>query len=133
MVMSEGRLWSGTSRKWSQIWYATVTSPIEKLLEQFIANDGAQTFSDSDWLDDISTQETIKLGFNIARTPTLFSGMFAPIQGYSGGELIAPELMNRVAISFRWKELLYRSGSSFNVASILQTRLIAGGKDRKEG
>ena len=31
--------------------YATVTSPIEKLLEQFIANDGAQTLSDSDWLD----------------------------------------------------------------------------------
>ena len=81
----------------------------------------------------ISTQEAIKLGFNIARTPTTFSGMFAPIQGYSGGELIAPELMNRVAISFRWKELLYHSGSSFNVASILQTRLIAGGKDRKEG
>ena len=59
--------------------------------------------------------------------------VFAPIQGYSGGELIAPELMNRVAISFRWKELLYHSGSSFNVASILQTRLIASGKDRKEG
>ena len=33
-----------------------VTSPIEKVLEQFIANDGAQTFSDSDWLDDIYTR-----------------------------------------------------------------------------
>ena len=47
--------------------------------------------------------------------------------------MIAPELMKHVAISFRWKELLYHIGSSFNVASILQTRLIAGGKDKKEG
>ena len=38
--------------------------------------------------------------------------MFEPFQGHSGAELIAPELLNQVAIALRWKEYLYHVGSS---------------------
>ena len=55
------------------------------------------------------------------------------IQGHSGGELIAPELMNYVAVPLRWKELKYHVGSSFTVSSILQAGLIVVGKDSTEG
>ena len=51
------------------------------------------------------------------------------IQGHSGGELVAPELLNHVAIPPGWKEKSCHVRSSFSVNSILQ----AGGKDTKEG
>ena len=54
------------------------------------------------------------------------------IQGHSGGELVAPELLNHVAIPLRWKEYLCHVGSSLTVNSILQAGLITGGKDTKE-
>ena len=43
--------------------------------------------------------------------------MFEPFQGHSGAELIAPELLNQVAIALRWKEYLYHVGSSFTANS----------------
>ena len=49
------------------------------------------------------------------------------------GNLIAPELMGHVAIPHKWKEFLFHRGCSFDVTSILKTRLIAGGRERKEG
>ena len=54
------------------------------------------------------------------------------IQGHSGGELVAPELLNHVAIPLRWKEYLCHVGSSLTVNSILQAGPITGGKDTKE-
>ena len=76
-------------------------------------SDSAQTFSDSRWLD-------------------VLLYLRANSGAHTGGELIASELMEHVARPLRWKEFLYHVGSSFNVTSILQARLIAGGKDRKE-
>ena len=63
MVMSKGRLWSGKSRKRSQIWYAILTLPNEKTdgavhwnsmcpkVRRALQSEGAQTSSDSCWLD----------------------------------------------------------------------------------
>ena len=38
------------------------------------------------------------------------------IQGHTGGNLIAPELMGHVAIPYKWKEILFHRGCSFDVA-----------------
>ena len=92
MVMSKGRLWSGKSRKRSQIWYAILTFPIEKTdgavhwnsmcpkLRRALQSEGAQTTLILTGLI-ISTKEAIKFDFNIAGTPTTFSCVFAPFKG----------------------------------------------------
>ena len=40
------------------------------------------------------------------------------IQGHTGGNVIAPELMGHVAIPYNLKELLFHRGSSYDVQSI---------------
>ena len=47
--------------------------------------------------------------------------------------MLAPELMGQVAIPFNWKQFLFHRGCSFNLKSILDAALIAGGKESKEG
>ena len=71
-------------------------------LRHALQKEGGHTFSDSDWLE------------------YLYNG-----SGHTGGELIAPELMNHVAIPLKWKEFLHR-GCSFDVTSILQAGRVAG-------
>ena len=51
------------------------------------------------------------------------------IQGHTGENLIASELMGHVAIQYERKEFLFHRGCSYDVASIL----IAGGRESKEG
>ena len=58
---------------------------------------------------------------------------FRVIQGHTGGNLIAPELMGHVAIPYKWKESLFHRGCSFNVTSILTSGLRAGVRESKEG
>ena len=54
------------------------------------------------------------------------------IQGHTGGDAIALELMGHVLIPLKWKEFLFHRGCSFYVKSILEAALIAGGKgDRR--
>ena len=105
MVMSKG-----TSRKWSQIWYATVTLPIEKLLEPFIGVPCVQSYDVSSkvkvlepslilncWV--ASTEEAINPGFK-KRVNSHNNLLYVrALQGHSAGELLAPELMNHVACS----------------------------------
>ena len=55
------------------------------------------------------------------------------IQGHTGGNLIAPELMGHVAVPYFWKEFLFHQDVRFNVTSILKPGLIAGGRESKEG
>ena len=57
---------------------------------------------------------------------------FRAIQGHTGGDVIAPELMGHVAIPLRWKEFLFHRGCSVNV-KILEAGLIACGEESKEG
>ena len=46
---------------------------------------------------------------------------------------VAPELMRHVLLPYKWKEIVYQKGRSFNMKSILEHGLIARGKDSKEG
>ena len=93
----------------------------------------AQTSSDSDWLDDIYKGNNTTR-FQYCKTSNdVLSYLRANSRAHTGGELIAPELKDHLASPLRWKEFLYHRGCSFNVTWILDARLIAGGKDRKEG
>ena len=55
------------------------------------------------------------------------------IQGPSGGTKVDPPLLDNVEISHKWSEYLCHLGCSRCTHSILQSGLIAGGKDAKEG
>ena len=55
------------------------------------------------------------------------------IQGRTGGEVVAPELVVHVDIPFNWNEFLFHRGRSFNLKSISDAGIIAGGKESKEG
>ena len=61
-----------------------------------------------------------------------FSLYIRAIQGHAGGNLIAPELMDHVAIPYKWREFLFHRGCSFDVTSILKAGLIAGRRQSKE-
>ena len=54
-------------------------------------------------------------------------------QGHTGGTVIAPQLMGHVTIPWKWKELLFHRGCSYDVTSIFMSGLIAGGRESKEG
>ena len=55
------------------------------------------------------------------------------IQGHTGGNLIALELMGHVAVPSKWKEFLCYRGCSSCVTSIFKSGLIAVGRESKEG
>ena len=45
---------------------------------------------------------------------------------------MAPELMGHVTFPFNWKEFVFHKGCSFNINSILQSELTAGGRESNE-
>ena len=47
--------------------------------------------------------------------------------------MVIQELMGAVEIPFNWKEFAFHRGCSVNIKSILETSLVAGGKESKEG
>ena len=49
--------------------------------KRFKKKKGGHTFSDSDWLDETHKGNKKKVDFNIARTPTTVSCIFAPGKG----------------------------------------------------
>ena len=100
-------------------------------LRRAFQSEGAQTFSDSVGFDHVckgSNKNPVSILPELPRR-SIVSSRYSR----AGGELIAPELMNHVAIPLRWKDFLYHVGSSFNVNSILQAGVIVGGKDTKQG
>ena len=143
MVLSKGSIWSGKSQKWLQILVRhrdladreTVgavqwVSLCSKLRHAF-QSEGAQTCSDS------HGQDYIQKGTNKTRFQHCTNSNNSPlyvraIQVHSGGELIAPDLMNHVAMPLRCEEFLYHSENSCTVNSFLQG-LIEGAKDTEEG
>ena len=94
---------------------------------------GGRKFSDVDWLQHIF-QGSSKMRFKYCQNspPNCFLYIRA-IQGHTGGNLKALELMGHVAIPYKWKEFLFHSGCSLDVTSILTSGLIAGGRESKEG
>ena len=89
------------------------SSLCSKLRRKF-QSEGARIFSDSQWLG------YIHRGSNKPRFPYCVNSnnnhlYVRAIQGHSGGDLIAPELLNYVAFPLGWKQCLCHVKSSFTV------------------
>ena len=93
---------------------------------------GGQKLSDSDWLQKIYKGSN-KTRFQYCRNSTDVLFYIRAIQGHTGGNVTAPELMGHVALPYKWKEFLFHRGCSCDVTSILKSGLIAGGRECKEG
>ena len=93
---------------------------------------GGQKFSDSDWLKYIYEGSNKTRSQYCMTSRNLFLYMRA-IQGHTGGNLIAPELMGHVAIPYKRKEFLFHRGCSHSVQSILRSGLLARGRESREG
>ena len=141
LILSKGILWSGKSRTWYKIW-CDIALLIEKLTEQFIGVLCVQSYDVSSKVKVREPSLTLtgrvhrgsnKLWFQCCTNYNNVVLFLRAIQGYSGGELIAPELMNHVAFPLRWEEFQYDRGSSFILSNTLQAGLIEGGKTPKEG
>ena len=101
-------------------------------LRKAIQKSGGRKFSDTDWLQHIH-EGSNKMRFQYCISSKSSLLYIRAVQGHTGGNLIAPELMGHVAIPYKWKEFLFHRGCSFNVTSILKSGLIAGGRESKEG
>ena len=53
------------------------------------------------------------------------------IQEHTGGEMIEPEMLGHVLIPPNVKEFVFHRGYSFNLTSILNAGLIAGGRETR--
>ena len=93
---------------------------------------GGQQFSDSDWLQYIY-EGSNKTRFQYCQNSRNILLYIRAIQGHTGGNLIAPELMGHVAIPYKWKEFLFHRGCSFDVTLILRSGLIAARRQSNEG
>ena len=85
----------------------------------------------SGWI--ISTKEANKVRFESCETYQGSLAYIRAIQGHLGGEAISPEMMGHVLLPKGWKVFIYHKGCYFNMKSILQHGLVAGGKRSNEG
>ena len=90
-----------------------------------------QTFSDSDWLQ-YTYEGSNKTRFQYCKNSENVLLYIRAIQGHTGGNLTAPELMGHVAIPHKLKEFRFHRGCSHDVQSILRSGLIVGGRESKE-
>ena len=80
-------------------------------------------FSDTDWLQHVD-EGSNKMRFQDCENSINSLMYVRAIQGHTGGNLVAPELMGHVTIPYRWKEFLLHRGCSFDITSILKPGLI---------
>ena len=105
----------------------TIVCP--KLIIRF-QKDGGSNFTDRDCLNFIwkgSKKTRFQYCQNLCNTLLYLRA----IQGHTG-EMIPPEMLCHVFIHHNWKEFVFHRGCSFNLTSILNTGLIAGGREGRE-
>ena len=100
-----------------------------KLLKAF-AKQGAQDFSEEDWLRLIH-EGSSKTRFEYCEDSKKSLTSFRAISGHICGITIAPEMMEHVMIPYDWKEIVFHRGCSFNLSSLLENALAPGGKESK--
>ena len=88
---------------------------------------GGEQLSDSDWFQYIYDGSN-KTRFQCSQNSRNFLLYIRAIQGHTGGNLIAPELMGHVAM----EKILFHRGCSCDVTSMLKSGLIAGGREAKK-
>ena len=111
-------------------WKKTPFNWDPKLLKAF-EDKGARTFSEKDWRQYIYERSN-KTSFEYCKSSKHSLVCIRAIQEHTGN-MIALKLMGHVAIPCNWKEFVFHRGCSFNINSILETGLIAGGRESKEG
>ena len=142
--LSKETLFKSKSQNWSWDWYDIITKMKEKLTTLLIGTRWAQNCGkhctsqeDENYRirigSNTSMKDVTKWGSSVAWNSSISYCIFRVIQGHNGWNMKAPELMGHVATPFEWKEFLFHRGCSFNVTSILKTRLIAGGRESKQG
>ena len=102
-----------------------------KLLRAF-GDKRARKFSDKDWLQQID-EGSDKTSVECCENSKDSLMYIRAIQGHTDGSMIVPELMGHVTIPYNWKEFVFHWSCSFNINSILGTRLVAGRRESKEG
>ena len=93
---------------------------------------GARNFLEKEWPHDVY-EGSNKTRFDYCVNSKNSLMYIRAIQGHTGGNLIALELMGHVIIPFNWKEFVFHRGCSFNCNSLLETGLISGVRESKEG
>ena len=76
--------------------------------------DGGDTVADDDWINHV-WKGSSKTRFQFCTNSCHDLLKIRVIQGHTGGEVIAPELMGHVAVPFQWKGFLFHRGCSFNM------------------
>ena len=102
----------------------TFMSP--KLIIRF-QGDGGSNFTDRDWIN-FTWKGSTKTRFQYCQNSCNRLLYIRAIQGHTGGELIPPEMLGHVLILHNLKEFVFHRGCSFNLTSILNAGLIAGGR-----
>ena len=105
---------------------------IPKLLKTF-GDRGAREFSHQEWLHYVyegSNKTRFEYSESSEKNPWR---IFMQFILHPGRIMIAPELMGHIAIPHGWKEFTFHRGCSHNANSILETGLVAGGREYKEG
>ena len=85
-------------------------------LQKAFQKSGGRKFSETVWLQHIY-EGSNKMRFQYCMNFKNSLLYILAIQGHSGGNLTAPELMGHFAIPLKWKEFLFHRGCSFNVTS----------------
>ena len=102
-----------------------------KLLKAF-EDKGARKFSDMEWLQHIY-EGSNKTRIEYCESSKKSLVFFRAIQGHTGGNMTAPEVDGSRRYSIQLEKVcVSHGGCSFNINSILETGLIAGGGESKE-
>ena len=102
-----------------------------ELLRGFWEND-AEEFKYSESIDHIHKGSN-EVRFKYCEASQESLAYIRAIQGHSGGEAISPQMMGHVLCPKGWKELIHHKGCYFNMKSILEHGLVAGGNRSKGG
>ena len=102
-----------------------------ELWRGFWEND-AEEFKYSESIDHIHKGSN-KVRFEYCETSQGSLAYIRAIQRHSGGEAISPEMMGHVLLPKGWTEVKNHKGCYFNMKSILENGLVAGGSRSKEG
>ena len=93
---------------------------------------GARDFAETAWVRYIHEGST-KTRFEYCEDSENSLTYFRAIKRHHGGITIVPELMWHVLLPYDWKEFVFLRFCPFSIQSILENKLIAGGKQSKEG
>ena len=79
---------------------------LQKTFRLKVVHHGGQHFSDSDWLQKMN-KGINKTKFQYCKNSRHVLLYIRAIQGHTGGNAIAPELMGHVAVPYKWEDFRF--------------------------